>query len=87
MKCVAKVAAGVCSFTTEITADSPDDQMLTLSLATDCQKIAGLAQALEGREIDGYDEIGAVLSGIFKAVQVAARVALPRDISITMSAG
>ncbi len=109
MKCTAKIAAGVCGFTTEVVAASPDEQMVTLSITTDCQKIAGLAEALAGREIDGYDEIAAgfegvvmtaarqnlsgccagcaVLSGVFKAVQVAARVALPRDISISISAG
>jgi hypothetical protein len=107
MKCVARVQAGVCGFATTVTADSPDDQMVTLEVETDCQKIAGLAAALRGEEIDGYDEIakgfdGVVMSavratlsgccagcavpvGIFKALQVAARVALPREVTITMA--
>jgi len=106
MKCIARVQAGVCGFTTTVTADSPDDQMVTFGIETDCQKIAGLAEALRGKEIDGYDEIakgfeGAVMTavraslsgccagcavpvGIFKAMQVAARVALPKSVTIAM---
>jgi hypothetical protein len=108
MKCVARVQAGVCGFTTTITARSPDDQMVTLEIETDCQKIAGLAESLKGREIDAYDEIGAgfdgvvmnavraslsgccagcaVPVGVFKSLQAAARVALPRNVTITMAA-
>ena len=109
MKCIARVQAGVCGFSTTVTADSPDDQMVTLEVETDCQKIAGLAEALRGKEIDGYDEIakgfdGVVMSavratlsgccagcavpvGIFKSLQAAAAVALPRDVAITMERG
>ena len=109
MKCVARVQAGVCGFSTTVTADSPDDQMVTLEVETDCQKIAGLAEALRGKEIDGYDEMakgfdGVVMSavratlsgccagcavpvGIFKSLQAAAAVALPRDVAITMERG
>ena len=107
MKCTAEIQAGVCGFATKVTADSPDDQMVTLEIETDCDKIAGLAQALNGNEIDGYDEIAkgfdgvvmsaaratlsgccagcAVPAGIFKALQAAARVALPRDVSIQLT--
>ena len=106
MKCIARVQAGVCGFTTTVTADSPDDQMVTFGIESDCQKIAGLGEVLKGKEIDGYDEIakgfdGVVMSavraslsgccagcavpvGIFKALQVAARVALPRDVEIRL---
>jgi len=109
MKCIARVQAGVCGFATTVTADSPDDQMVTFGIETDCQKIAGLAEVLKGKEIDGYDEIakgfdGVVLSaaraslsgccagcavpvGIFKAMQAAAGVALPRGVTITMEKG
>ena len=109
MKCVASVQAGVCGFSTTVTANSPDDQMVTLEVETDCQKIAGLAEALREKEIDGYDEIAAGFEGvimsavraslsgccagcavppaIFKALQVAARVALPREVTITIEAG
>ena len=108
MKCTAHIQAGVCGFATTVTADSPDDQMVTLEIETNCDKIAGLAQALNGNEIDGYDEIAkgfdgvvmsavrsylsgccagcAVPAGIFKALQAAARVALPKDLSITLTA-
>ena len=106
MKCVARVQAGVCGFATTVTAESPDEQMVTFSIETECQKIAGLAEALGGKEYDAYDEIhggfdgavmGAVrasLSGccagcvvpaaVFKSLQVAARVALPRDVEIKL---
>ena len=106
MKCLMEIKAGVCGHITKVTADSPDEQMVTLDIQSDCEKIASLAKKLEDREIDGYAEIGAgfdgvVLSaaretlmgccaacvapcGIFKSVQVAARVALPKDISISM---
>jgi len=108
MKCIARVQAGVCGFATTITADSPDDQMVRFDIETDCQKIAGLAEALKGKEIDGYNEIGAgfdgvvmtavrsslsgccagcaVPVGIFKALQAAARVALPKDVGISLTA-
>jgi len=107
MKCVARVQAGVCGFTTAVTADSPDDQMVRLELETDCQKIAELAETLKGKEIDGYAEMGAgfegvvmtavraalsgccagcaVPVGIFKCLQVAARVALPKDVVVTLA--
>ena len=106
MKCIAQIQAGVCGFATKVTADSPDDQMVSIQFETNCDKIAGLAEALNDTEIDGYDEIakgfdGVVMSavratlsgccagcavpvGIFKALQAAARVALPRDVAITI---
>lgn len=109
MKCIAHVQAGVCGFATTVTADSPDDQIVTLEIETDCDKIAALSAALEGKEIDGYNEIaagfdGVVMSavrstlsgccagcavpvGIFKSLQAAARVALPRDVAITLTPG
>ena len=107
MRCSARIEAGVCGFHTTVTADSPDEQMVTLTITTDCEKIAGLAEALIGKEIDAYAEIAkgfdgvvlsaaraglsgccagcAVPSGIFKAVQTAARVALPRPVSIELT--
>ena len=109
MKCTAQIQAGVCGFTTKVAADSPDDQNVTLTIETDCDKIAALAEALDGKEIDAYDEIAkgfdgvvmtavrsglsgccagcAVPVGIFKALQAAARVALPRDVAITIREG
>jgi len=106
MKCVAEVQAGVCGFTTRIAAESPEEEMVTFAIETDCQKIGGLAEALQGRQFDAYDEIHkgfegevmqavrgslsgccagcAVPVGVFKAMQVAARLALPKDLSITL---
>jgi len=107
VKCTARVHAGVCGFQTAVEADSPDEQMVTLTIHTDCDKVRALAEALNGRQIDAYEEIakgsdGVILStargkllgccaacavpvGIFKALQAAARVALPRDVSVTLS--
>jgi hypothetical protein len=107
MKCRAEIQAGVCGFTTTVIADSPDDQMVALSITTDCERIAKLAAALNDGSIDAYDEIGqgfdgvvmsavrshltgccagcAVPVGLFKAVQAAARVALPRPVSIELT--
>lgn len=104
MKCVTTVQAGVCGFTTSITADAPDEQMVGFEIHTDCPRISGLAAALNGRQIDAYQEIGKGADGVvlstarectggccaacvvppavFKSLQVAARLALPRDIAI-----
>jgi len=106
VKCTNEIQAGICGHTTKVIADSPDEQMVTLAMETDCKKIVALAEALKGITIDGYAEVGAgfegvvltaarqqlsgccagcvVPAGLFKAVQVAARVALPKDISMTM---
>ena len=108
MNCNAHIHAGVCGFQTSVAAESPDDQNVTLTIETDCEKIGALADALAGKEIDAYQEIargsdGVVLTttrekligccaacavpvGIFKCVQVAARVALPKDVAISLSA-
>ena len=107
MKCTAVINAGVCGFETSAAADSADDQMVTLTIESDCEKITRLGEALNGKPIDGYEEIaaglgGVILSaaretlsgccagcavpaGIFKALQVAARVALPREVKIALS--
>jgi len=70
MNCKAHTHAGVCGFQTTVNAESPDDQNVTLTIETDCEKIAACA----------------VPVGIFKCVQVAARVALPKDVAISLSA-
>ena len=104
MRCKAKIEAGICGFVTEVTAEAPDDQMVSLAIKSDCEKITALGEALKDKEIDGYAEIGAgskgvilteacnhlsgccagcaVPVGIFKAMQVAARVALPKEVKI-----
>ena len=108
MNCRAHIHAGVCGFQTSVAAESPDDQNVSLTIETDCEKIRALADALDGGEIDAYEEIargsdGVVLTatrekltgccaacavpvGVFKCVQVAARVALPKDLSISLTA-
>jgi Family of unknown function (DUF6951) len=109
MKCIARIQAGVCGFTTTVTADAPDDQMVCFEFETDCKKIAGLADVLRGKEVDAYAEVGAghdgvvmtavrsslsgccagcaVPVGVFKAMQAAAAVALPRDVTIVLEKG
>jgi len=105
MKCTAEIAAGVCGFSTTVVAEA-EEELVTLTITTNCEKIQGLAEALRGSPVDAYDEIhrghdGAIMTavraqllgccagcavpvGVFKAMQAAARVALPRDISITL---
>lgn len=107
MKCIGVIDAGVCGFQTSVAADSADDQMVALTIESDCEKISRLGEALNGKPIDGYEEIaagfaGVILSaaretlsgccagcavpaGVFKALQVAARVALPREVKIVLS--
>jgi hypothetical protein len=107
MRSRAEICAGVCGFATTVVADAPDEQMVALTITTNCDTIARLAEALMGQQIDAYQEIskgfnGAVLSaarahlsgccagcavppGIFKSVQAAARVALPRSVSIELT--
>jgi len=108
VKCVSRVQAGVCGFSTAITAEAPDEQMVTFQIETDCPRISGLAEALQGSQVDAYQEIGAGFDGVvltavrsslsgccagcvvpaalFKSLQVAARLALPRDIAIEIKA-
>lgn len=105
MKAKSLISAGVCGFTTTLVAQA-EEEMVTLSITAACQKVQGLAEELNGRPIDAYDEIhrghdGAIMTaarahllgccagcavpvGIFKAMQVAARVALPKNVSITL---
>jgi len=101
----AKVEAGVCGFKTEIDARSDDEQNVSFSVVTDCEKIKKLAEKLP--KVDAYSEIStgfdgelykvirgelkgccagcAVPVGIFKSMQVAAMLALPRDIGIIIT--
>lgn len=98
----ATVRAGVCGFTSVITATSDDMQNVSFAVETDCETIKKLAASLP--VVDGYTEIGAgfdgglhqafratfsgccsgcaVPVGIFKAMQVAAGLALPSPVSI-----
>ncbi len=98
----ATVKAGVCGFTTRITATSEDEQHVVLQVVSDCEKIRRLAAAIP--PLDSYKEIEAghdgdlmttvrgnmkgccagciVPGGIFKAMQVAAGLALPQEAAI-----
>ena len=49
-------SAGVCGFRTTATAGSDDMQMVSLEIASDCDKIRGLTKALK-QPIHAYREI------------------------------
>jgi len=57
------ISAGICGSHTTITARSDDAQIVTLEIASDCQKIQGLAEALKS-PIDAYQEIGDGFDGV-----------------------
>ena len=57
------INAGVCGFHTTVTARSDDMQMVSLEIASDCEKIRGLAEALKN-PIDAYQEIGDGSDGV-----------------------
>ena len=108
MRVRAEMDGGACGFHTQADAISDDDQHLTFTIHTDCEKIGRLAAALADRQpLDAYQEIGqgaqgvllataretltgccagcAVPVGLFKAMQVAAGLALPKDVSIRLT--
>ena len=58
-----KINAGVCGFHTTIGALSDDQQMVSLEIQSDCEKIRGLAGALTD-PIDAYQEIGDGADGV-----------------------
>ena len=66
------IHAGVCGFTTTVTARSEDMQNVTLEITSTCDKIRGLAAALKD-PIDAYQEIGDGFDGV---VQRAVRAHL-----------
>ena len=96
------VNAGVCGFTTTITAASDDGETVSFEVASDCPSIKALAEAVP--EVDAFAELSAgyegelwktALSGLtkccvgcvvpvalYKAMQVAAGLALPADASL-----
>lgn len=103
------IDAGVCGFHTRVSAASEDGQFVAFAMASECEKIRGLADALKAQgPVDAYDEISAqgksvvmtvvgqqlkgccagcaVPVGIFKGMQVAAGLALPKDIVIRIAA-
>ena len=102
MKATVTIQAGICGFTTEATANSPDQQHVEFSVTSPCEKIQRLAVGLP--VVDAYAEIGAgsegefqqvlrcelsgccrgcaVPVGLFKAMQIAAGLALPAPVSM-----
>jgi len=64
------VKAGVCGFTTRISADSEDEQHVTIRVETDCDKIRKLADSLP--VLDAYSEIQTGHDGeLLKAVRAS----------------
>ncbi|MCX7028731.1 MAG: hypothetical protein NTU62_01245 [Spirochaetes bacterium] len=62
------IRAGVCGFSTTVLARSDDEQNVTLSIESDCEKIRGVAERLT-EPIDAYQEIGAGFGGaVYKVV-------------------
>jgi hypothetical protein len=57
------INAGVCGFHTVVTARSDDMQMVNLEIASECEKIRGLAEALR-LPVDAYQEIGDGSDGV-----------------------
>ncbi|MGA2974290.1 MAG: hypothetical protein ABSF77_03170 [Spirochaetia bacterium] len=66
------IDAGICGFHTSVAASSDDVQRVTLEIASECEKIRGLAEALTS-PVDAYQEIGDGSDGV---VLKAARVHL-----------
>lgn len=108
MKSHIEVDAGICGFHTTVLASSPDDQNVSFEIASDCEKIRGIADALRAHgPVDAYAEVNpagrsvvmgtaraglkgccagcAVPVGLFKGMQVAAGLALPKDICLKIT--
>ena len=56
------IKAGVCGFTTTVTAVSEDMQNVSFSIESDCEKIRQLAADFP--DVDGYSEIGLGFDGV-----------------------
>lgn len=65
------VKAGVCGFTTTITAESEDSQNVSFQIDSDCEKIRQLAADFPA--VDAYSELGLGFDG---AVHERARAVL-----------
>jgi hypothetical protein len=62
MHAKATINAGVCGFTTTVTATSDDMQNVTFEIESDCENIKRLAADFP--VVDGYSEIGAGFDGV-----------------------
>jgi hypothetical protein len=100
----ARIHAGICGFTTEVTAEQNGDMKVRLAVESSCPHITEIFAQLQ--EVEPFTEIGffggrvpavlqaqqnscphaacPVFSGVIKAVEVAAGLALPADVSITL---
>lgn len=108
MKSTAGIEAGICGYTTRITATSDADQQVTFVIESKCGKIQKLAAAIgQLGAVDAIQETNSrrlgtltetvrshvhgccagcvVPVGIIKAMQVAAGLSLPKDVSISIS--
>ena len=68
----ATIDAGVCGFTTRLTAECDDGQRVRFHIESDCENIGDLAGELS--EVDAYHEIGAGFDGaLFTTVRARMR--------------
>jgi len=100
----AEVFAGICGFTTHVTAHKNGDGQMAVSLESECKAIQRLGAQLG--EVDPFREFTfrgqgpltlqmaskfcshaacPVPTGIIKAIEVEAGLALPADVSIKVS--
>lgn len=102
------IDAGICGFTTHVTAERKSGYVATFELESECPNWVKVNAILGGKEIDMMKELfkdretGAVssqvidtalkliphvscpvMSGILKALEVSAGLALPKDSTIT----
>ena len=68
----AMIKAGVCGFTTTVTAESEDMQNVSFKIESDCETIRKLAADFP--TVDGYQEVGAGFDGeVHRAVRSTLR--------------
>lgn len=101
----AEIHAGICGFTTIVTATANGRREVSVSIQSGCPHVQELAASLTVvdpyKEISCQKQITSIMSeglrhcvhaacpvpvGIVKAVEVAAKLALPRDVTIHISA-
>ena len=108
MQAKVEINAGICGFRTTAAVASADDQNVTFTVTSDCEKIRKLGLALQAKgPVDAYQEIATgaegvlltttraclcgccsgciVPTGLFKGMQVAAGLALPKDLSVRLT--
>ncbi len=99
-----EVEAGVCGYTTSVTARKTEGYNVSVAIASECPHVSAIAS--EVAEVDALHQIGLrgglptvletayrhcvhaacpVPSALVKAIEVAAGLALPRDVSMRIS--